>query len=569
MVKKLVLTLTVFTAFMLMIGLAWALVPAPPVNQYLGLPDTIFNEMTESACRYCHNQNPPAGVPVDPTYLPTRHHQLVSQTNPIKIPTGSDAPCVTPIDTTTFPNMTACTENVSTYACLSCHTFSVVNGVRTANVVRDCTKCHQQTAGSLTVHHKTTDAQKGLCAKCHGDFVSSAGCKTGMLYPTYPTDPSCATDTPAPAPTYIPSIVTPWPSDKPNGDNSGGGILMSTAGTYPGNCNYCHNTKLGDPGPITGTVPEPTGPFAPVDVYRNDITHHSTGFLTQNDKCIWCHNGTPPGSPTPDGQSIRTCQNCHDLKTIHNIQYDSTPATPVVPGSEPAGFGHVGAQSDCWGCHGNNGQTIGGAAGAEMTTGTVPGLYTTSFLTAKAGASTPITLAGNGFISINETYNEYYQSKLLLTARIGGASTTIAGGGTSDALTATVPSTLAPGNYKVQAMKDLIGVQKSNPLVIALKPAISITSATCSSGNVTIAGSGFHVYENGETTVKGTYNGSTLTGQVTSWTGSGIAAKFTVTTTSKGRTTTTAVCPTSVTVKNVFDSGTKAVTTSGGGKPRK
>ena len=341
---------------------------------------------------------------------------------------------------------------------------------------------------------------------------------------------------------------------------------MSTAGTYPGNCNYCHNTRLGDPGPTV----ENTGPFAPVNVYRNDVTHHETGFFQQqapNAKCTWCHNAGGP----PNALSIRTCENCHDLSTIHNIQYDSTPATPVVPGSEPAGFGHVGAQSDCWGCHGNNGQTIGGAAGAEMTTGTVPGLYTTSFLTAKAGASNPITLAGNGFISTDD-WGELYQSKLLLTARIGGASTTIAGAGTSDALTATVPSTLAPGNYKVQAMKDALGIQKSNPFVIALTPNIAISSATCSSGNVTIAGSGFHVYENGETTVTGTYNGATLTGQVTSWTDSGIAAKFTVTTSGGKRgTTTTAVCPTSVTVTNVFDSGTKTVTVSGGtgGKPRK
>ena len=152
MVKKLVLTLTVFTAFMLMIGLAWALVPAPPVNQHLGLPDTIFNEMTESACRYCHNQNPPAGVPVDPTYLPTRHHLLVSATSPVIIPSGSDAPCVPPIDTATFPGMAACTPGTSTYACLSCHTFSIVNGQRVANVIRDCTKCHQQTAAASCNH---------------------------------------------------------------------------------------------------------------------------------------------------------------------------------------------------------------------------------------------------------------------------------------------------------------------------------------------------------------------------------------------------------------------------------
>ncbi len=48
--------------------------PAPPVNQKLGIPDTVFGSMTEAICRGCHNQSPPAGYPVDPTYLPDRHH---------------------------------------------------------------------------------------------------------------------------------------------------------------------------------------------------------------------------------------------------------------------------------------------------------------------------------------------------------------------------------------------------------------------------------------------------------------------------------------------------------------
>ena len=56
---------------------SWGTVPAPPVNQYLGLGDSTFNNVVEADCRVCHNQTPPEPYPVDPTYLPDRHHLLV------------------------------------------------------------------------------------------------------------------------------------------------------------------------------------------------------------------------------------------------------------------------------------------------------------------------------------------------------------------------------------------------------------------------------------------------------------------------------------------------------------
>ena len=45
----LVACITLFTA-----GVTMANVPAPPVNQFVGIDDTIFNNLTEAECRVCH-----------------------------------------------------------------------------------------------------------------------------------------------------------------------------------------------------------------------------------------------------------------------------------------------------------------------------------------------------------------------------------------------------------------------------------------------------------------------------------------------------------------------------------
>ena len=55
----------------------WADVPAPPVNQKIGMLDVLFDELTETECRSCHD-----------TGVPDRHHLLYGTT----IPPGSFVP---------------------------------------------------------------------------------------------------------------------------------------------------------------------------------------------------------------------------------------------------------------------------------------------------------------------------------------------------------------------------------------------------------------------------------------------------------------------------------------------
>ena len=52
----------------------WADVPAPPVNQDIGMADILLGSMTEADCRVCHGSG-----------VPDRHHLLYGQ----PIPAGS------------------------------------------------------------------------------------------------------------------------------------------------------------------------------------------------------------------------------------------------------------------------------------------------------------------------------------------------------------------------------------------------------------------------------------------------------------------------------------------------
>jgi hypothetical protein len=86
----------------------------------------------------------------------------------------------------------------------------------------------------------------------------------------------------------------------------------------------------------------------PKPIFSNADNHHGTGIgATDPLQCNWCHNVT-------SGITIRQCEACHGVKSIHNIQVD-TPAAAnlgsIVPGAENLGYGHIGNDYDCKGCH--------------------------------------------------------------------------------------------------------------------------------------------------------------------------------------------------------------------------
>jgi hypothetical protein len=603
--ESITLTVLVVVFFGLAVT-AWGAMPPPPVNQNLGLGDTVFNQMEEADCRFCHNQNPPQPYPVDPTYLPDRHHLLVGTS----IPPGSEVP---------NPDADGVPGADTTYDCLNCHNIVWDPDLGSYVIVedfRDCTTCHVQNAGESTVHHRTAEALEGNCQYCHGAFVDRG---------LFDNDGDGIAETVnAPwVPTYQPSLVTPWPSRKdiagtcsgplpqdvcvvdgdcPTGEtcipdstpdpvdlygtcstttsqicreagdcpgtetcNWPDGIAdASSAGTYAGNCNFCHNTATGGPGSPTE---ENTGPFDPILVFRNDETHHSTDFYGGG-YCNWCHLTIPPS--LGGSLNIRTCETCHGMPSLHNIQFaGQEPGVPsdgtVTPGAEMPWSGHIGNQIDCNGCHGFDNVTIERAF-APQSGPVIPGLYTTSASSVESGAS--VELNGTAFINLVQNpmtgeYDETLDSDVVLTGADGSETLIAPDSITGDTIHVTLTG-VAPGSYKLALKKTL---KKSNPINLAITPNATIDSASCADGVVTIAGSGFGAYldaSNSGTSVSATVttttgkgkNKTTVTetvnGEVSSWRDTEIVATF-------------ASCPASVDVATVFDQATATVGGSSSG----
>ncbi len=258
--------------------LVWAAVPPPPVNQNLGLVDTMLNALEEADCRVCHTTSPPPGIPTDTTYLPDRHHLNVGTTitvgscqetpnacqvdsecynfcdlDPVTACTvdadcagGATGPCVTGenycVGDSQAPNATLTSPASGLFECLTCHTLIWDPVTMTSQFApfRDCFICHTvefqpdhpDRTQEANVHHRTGEAPKGNCAYCHGSLVDSgledndSDCDAAFLCGDGTTacvvDADCAgipdgyADTVnAPwVPTYQPSLVTPWPSGK-------------------------------------------------------------------------------------------------------------------------------------------------------------------------------------------------------------------------------------------------------------------------------------------------------------------------------------------------------------------
>ncbi len=417
----------------------WANVLPPPVNQKLGIPDTVFNNLTEPECRACHVSPgviPPPGVPVDTTYLPTRHHNLIGQTYP--------CPSAAPNDTCPTPG---------TYQCLVCHSEVWDPNLMAYVFVpfRDCTLCHVQVAGGATVHHATDLAQAENCKPCHGSLIDNPG--DGHYIPT-----------------YNPSMVTP---------RTGLGETSGPLGPGQGGCAYCHR-----PGTDTSTGKN-------IAVYTNAQTHHSTGLSIPGDppvyngKCLWCHDTNPGGS-----NDIRACEQCHGVGSLHNIQTDSN-SNGIVAGQELPYYGHIGANDDCNGCHLNT----SASAAAPYSGPVVPDVSGLSASNFTAGTDTIITVYGSAFTNTIQGPSGPIElkSNVVLTASDGSTTTLTPLVITESSMDVTIPATLAAGNYELRAVK---GPKAGNLIVVTVKTPVVINSATCSSGVVTITGNGFSTYVN-------------------------------------------------------------------------
>lgn len=462
---------------------SWANVPPPPVNQTLGIPDASFNNLVESECRTCH-QNTSI---VNPGTIPDRHHLLVNK--PLHVPDSA------PFNT-----------SETTYQCLSCHqqvwSTTTTPPQWVFNTFRDCLFCHHQNVGNASVHHLTAKAQAENCKACHGLI----------------DDPRDGVDNHY-IPTYAPSLVTPWPSDKPNDGTNG-----------EGQCTFCHAAGLN-----TATN---------LNVLSNMETHHGTGLSIPNPAaCTWCHD-----TLAPDNKKIRQCEKCHGVASLHNIQANSPNAAnlaTIVPGKEDAYYGHIGNNADCFGCHGATGMS----AAAPGSGSVMPDVSGLSLAKVTAGTAAVITAKGTGFTNVVETPtgNIVLTSKVVLTPLAGTPVELVPTAITANSLKVTLPATLKAGNYDFRVVK---ADKTSNAVHLSVVPAVKNTSIVSSGKNITIKGTGYSQYFNASNSGAGLVatdsRGKKVPCKVTGWSNTQITA-------------TCQVAPNIVTVSSIWGKATTQI----------
>ncbi|MCF6354202.1 MAG: putative Ig domain-containing protein [Candidatus Polarisedimenticolaceae bacterium] len=510
---------------------AKGVVPSVPVTQNIGIPDTAFDLTSNESCWQCHASQviqagltQPFEVPDQTVFLANRHHQFIGTS----IAGGSELP----------PYLDADNDGINdeNYSCLSCHaqTEDVNGDLVLTQDYQDCLFCHVADGAVITVHHDTPKAREALCAECHGSLVRNL-------------------DEGLPPPADMPGIITPRGSNKLNADTS----TINSAGTHPGNCDFCHNTQDGQ---SAGTLmPSILGE---ITVFPNLNNHHSTGVheiegSSKGSPCQWCHIVEWPawyeGDPAADKApwQMRACQRCHDASSLHAIEVDIA-GDGIVPGAEAYNSGHIGNQDNCWGCHGNDSDMIPVyTGGMPVVTATTPQLDGISAVTWKWGTEFVLDLKGNGFINQGEAYDPLtgnttqttFMPKVQLTDDDGNTTMLDPLTPAADFISVAIPW-LIDGNYQVQVKK---GDRLSNPIAATITPGMIFAHALCLEKYriIFLRGTNFGMHLRGSNTGTRITTGDGVDANVVYfWKDHMIAAVF------------YGGCPSEVVVTNVFDSVT-------------
>lgn len=319
---------------------------------------------------------------------------------------------------------------------------------------RDCLRCHTNQP-----HHKSARAQAQNCQGCHGTLIDN------------PLDGHVI-------PTYAKSSVTP--ETKWRGNDS-------LAPQNYGGCAACHQKS-------TTATPQ---------IFSNAETHHGTGIgfapadtglPFQVGDCNWCHGA-------PNVLDMRACEKCHGVKSLHNIQVnsqnpaDNAPAN-IIPGGELAGFGHIGSDFDCWGCHGTFKKYAAGEAPFSYTIppASLNGLSTSALTSGKA---TTVTITGSGFKTVYAA-DKLVSEPVNVTVSVSGngVSLNLTPISVTDSEVKVVIPALANGNYTVAVTKadNYNNSATSNVTLVNAMPARSITTAALAADKtLTITGTGFNI----------------------------------------------------------------------------
>ncbi|MCZ7356869.1 MAG: IPT/TIG domain-containing protein [Candidatus Methanoperedens sp.] len=169
------------TVGLILVGLAFAAIPAPPVNQNMGIYDTLLINYNETMCRVCHASG-----------VPDTHHNLVA-------------------------NHAINRYTSQPFQCTDCH--PVLPDGTGITMVRNCIQCHNNTFNGMNIrrqHHETQAATIGNCQACHGSLVDNIN--DGHYIATSPL-----------------SNLTPNATFK---------VINLTSGKKWGGCESCHGQDL-------------------------------------------------------------------------------------------------------------------------------------------------------------------------------------------------------------------------------------------------------------------------------------------------------------------------------------
>ncbi|MFA7061296.1 MAG: IPT/TIG domain-containing protein [Pedobacter sp.] len=355
-------------------------------------------------------------------------------------------------------------------ACLDCHTIvSDGSGGFTFVDYRTCSNCHV-----AAPHHVSAKAAAQDCVGCHGAFIDN------------PLDGHYV-------PTSAISSITPLPGGRIVTDNAGNSITVQ-------GCRACHQASPTAIDPATNTVRI---------IYSNADTHHGTniGNTGAAGSCLWCHN--IEGTTT-----MRKCESCHGVKSLHNIQKKSSPDATITPGSEIPGNGHIGADWDCIGCH----WSWTGSSSDSPATIIVPALRGQSSYTLVANKAISLTLTGAAFTNVDSKGAVYNPTVTISNATTSLSLTPFL---FSDSEIQVAVPALQAGIYNLIVTKQGVA---SNLAKLTVVPELAITAAVGSNGTATITGTGFGSspptdYKSG----LGVFVGQTQT-RILSWSDSKIVA---------------------------------------------
>lgn len=351
-----------------------------------------------------------------------RHHALINTTTP-------------PVSCVNYTGNPASLAN-------GCHVLIPDgSGGYTLQDFRTCGVCHVSSP-----HHSTQAALQLDCKSCHGSFVDNPG--DGHYIPSYDLGGSMAPHH------HGYDVVDPVT-----------GRTITVNG-----CAACHQADPTAIDPRTGVVRP---------VFDNADTHHATQL-----DCAVCHPGSDPASTT-----IRSCEACHGPDTLHNIQMDSPTAENlgiIVPFKEQAGWGHVGSNWDCIGCHYSWLEVSWLAASAGPWSATVPYLKEQSAYTLPAGSARNLTLTGSGFVNVGGD-GQTYSSVVVLDN--GRSPVTIQPAAITDREIRILLPALTAGNYTLRVVKS---DKQSNRAALTVVPPLRISRVTLGADRtITITGSGF------------------------------------------------------------------------------